>query len=193
MCMYVCMYVFLPPYTLLWLPMCGWLGRGQRGKQGQGCCTVFLNKTACLKSLKLLLRKSHRVHPKMFLGCCIYSCRGFHTSDAAQLGAGQGPVLSFSLLQPALGKLICSRESATGICSFCIPAHHFRRGCLLRCALSFTATWTPFPLVTEQLWWRLLPLVSGCPELDQLRAEWAPFAASVALPSPWANQIKLIV
>lgn len=194
---YVCMHVRVSSSLRIAVTAHVWMVRKgaerEAGAWKTQSCTIFLNKTACLKSLKLLLRKGHRVCPKMFLGCCIYSSRGFHTPDAAQLGAAQGPALSFPLLQPVLAKIIRSRESATGICSFCIPARHCQRGCLLRCAVLFTATRTPFPLVTEQLWWWLLSLVSACPEPDQPRAEWAPFAASAALPSPWANQIKLIV
>lgn len=78
--------------------MCGWLVRGQRGKQGQGCCvkdSVLYNflKQNCLFEFPKTFAEERLQSPPQNVpeGGCIYSPRGFHTADAAERGAGEGP------------------------------------------------------------------------------------------------------
>lgn len=150
----MCVHVYVHLYFLL--PKhcsadCVWMREAEARPRHEDLVLCNFLKQNCLFEIpKTLLgeglHSSAQIIPE---GCCIYSSRRSRSRCRRELD--RNLLLSFHFAPSCTAKIICSRESATGICSFCVPAPHCHGSCLLRWAFLLTHTGLCFPLVPMQL------------------------------------------
>lgn len=93
----------------------------------------FIKQKCLFEIPKTLPGEDCRAHPTAFLRAAVFTAHGGFTQQMqCSWELGRHLLLSFHFAPACSARIICTRESAAGICSFCVPAHHCHRSCLLK-------------------------------------------------------------